>query len=154
MRITYLFSRRIVLLLLLLVIAIVGYIALRPHPQVTPKSYFAPVTAEERNQVREKSLASLGEAIQHYRKSHDSYPFVVPKTETAICNGSSIHCKQVKLVDVNQVLVDGMIQSIPSDPSGGKGQYNSGFSINRYPDGSILLFAPRTENITILSYKL
>jgi hypothetical protein len=118
------------------------------------KLTLAPATPAERNEFRKKSLDSLAIAIRTSLKEHGQYPFIIPKTETGICSGSSVHCKQVKLLDMNQLLADGMIAAIPHDPVGGTGQYNSGYSLKKDVDGSIVLLAPRTEHMPPISVKL
>lgn len=147
-------KRSLLVLMMLLVSAIFAYVMLRPHPKEYSKLALAPSTPAERNQFRKKSLDSLAEAIRSSYKLHEQYPFKIPKNETGICSGSSIHCKQVKLLDISQILSDGLIAAIPQDPVGGTGQYNSGYSLKKDIDGSILLLAPRTEGGLPLSVKL
>lgn len=146
--------RRFVVLMILLIGSISAYIILRPHPKEDSTLYLAPSTPAERNEFRKKSLDSLAVAIRDSYKLHGQYPFKIPKTETSICSGSSVHCKQVKLLDLNQILSDGLIAAIPHDPVGGTGQYNSGYSLKKDIDGSIILLAPRTENSTPLFVRL
>lgn len=146
--------RRFVVLMILLVGSILAYIILRPHPKEDLTLNLAPATPAERNEFRKKSLDSLAVAIRSSYKLHGQYPFKIPKTETGICSGSSVHCKQVKLLDLSQILSDGLIAAIPHDPVGGTGQYNSGYSLKKDIDGSIILLAPRTENSTPLFVRL
>lgn len=146
--------RQLLLLILLVAVGFVVYIRSRPQQEVSSPLTIQPTTPADRDMARKKSLTSLSVALTASYKLHGKYPLNLPKTETAICNGSSVHCKQVKLVDLNLLLSDGLIPSIPSDPIGGSGQYNSGFSIRGESDGSILLLAPRTEGPTTISVKL
>ncbi len=147
-------KRRFAVVIFVIVGSVATYIQFRPHPKQDSKLSLAPATPAERNEFRKKSLTSLAEAIQSSYKVHGKYPFSIPKTETDISSGSSIHCKQVKLLDLNQVLADGMIAAIPHDPVGGSGQYNSGYSLRKEIDGTIVLLAPRTENAVVISVKL
>ena len=127
---------------------------LRLHPKEYSKLTLAPATPAERNEFRKKSLDSLAIAIRSSYKLHEKYPFNIPKIETGICSGSSVHCKEVKLIDISQILSDGLIAAIPNDPIGGSGQYNSGYSLRKDSDGAIVLLAPRTEQTAEISIKL
>lgn len=146
--------RKLVCLIVLIGIAVSLYLGTRPPKEITSPLTIQPTTPVARDAARKKALTSLAEAITSSYKLHGNYPFANPKTETAICNGSSFHCKQVKLLDLNQVLSDGLLPAIPNDPIGGRGQYNSGFTLRHDLDGSTYLLAPRTENGSILSIKL
>ena len=147
-------NRRFVVLIILFVSLSSAYFVLRPHKKENLKLNLAPATPAERNAFRKQSLDSLAEAIRSSYKLHGQYPFIIPKSETGICSGSSVHCKQVRLLDINQILSDGSIAAIPHDPVGGTGQYNSGYSLRKDADGTIVLLAPRTEGATVLSIKL
>ncbi|MEO7617515.1 MAG: hypothetical protein ABIS59_01590 [Candidatus Saccharibacteria bacterium] len=145
---------KLILLLILIGIGFGVYLQTRPVKEATSPLTIQPATPATRDAARKKSLTSLAEAISNSYKLHGKYPFTNPKVETGICNASSLHCKQVKLIDINQVISDGFLAAIPNDPIGGRGQYNSGFSIRHDIDGSTYLLAPRTENGSILSVKL
>jgi hypothetical protein len=146
--------RKLVFLLILVGIGIGIYAHTHSKKEVSSPLTIQPTTPVMRDAVRKKALTSLAEAINSSYKLHGKYPFTNPKTETGICNGSTIHCRQVKLIDLNQVLSDGFLPSIPNDPIGGRGQYNSGFSLRHDIDGSTYLLAPRTEGGSVLSVKL
>jgi hypothetical protein len=136
-------------------LAIWAYSMNRAQDTASSKITAQAVTPKERDELRKKSLEALATAIRSSTGAHNGvYPFVVPRVETGICAGSSAHCKQAKLVDLSQVLSDGYIAAIPSDPSGGRGQYSSGYTLRRNPDGSIVLLAPRTELGPVISVKL
>ena len=146
--------RKLILVVLVVAVGFVVYWRLRPVAVKTSPLSILPTTPVERDAVREKRLITLREAIDQSSKLHGAYPFVIPKVETGICNGSSVHCKQMKLLDLNVLVSDGFLTAIPNDPSGGKGQYNSGYALRRDSDGSLLLLAPRSEGPTVLSLKL
>ncbi len=146
--------RRFVALMVLISSSILAYILFRPHHKEFSNINFAPTTPAERNEFRKKSLDSLAVAIRSSYKIHGQYPFKIPRIETAICSGSSVHCREVKLLDINQILSDGLIEAIPHDPVGGSGQYNSGYSLKKDIDDSIVLLAPRTEGTAPLAVKL
>ncbi len=147
-------SRRFIVLSILFVSAIMVYLVFRPHAKEYSTLTLAPATPAERNEFRKKSLDSLAVAFRESYKLHGKYPFKVPRTETGICSGSSIHCSQVKLIDISQILSDGLIEAIPEDPVGGTGQYNTGYSLKKDVDGTIILQAPRTEGPEVIFVKL
>lgn len=130
------------------------YLRFMPSKDTTQQVSIQAVTPATRDDVRKKNLAVLATAMKKIYVAYGRYPFVVPKQETPICNGASTKCKQVKFFDANILVSDGLISFIPSDPSGGKGQYNSGFSIQQDNNGSITLLAPRTEGNESISIKL
>lgn len=109
-----------------------------------------PNTPAERDDARKKSLEAIAAAIRTSTTMNKGrYPFLVPRTETAICSATTATCRKAKLLDLNQLVSDGTITTIPSDPNGGRGQYSTGFSLRREPDGVIVLLAPRAETRAI-----
>lgn len=146
--------RKLFFLSALIILGIAVYLRSRPPEAISSPLTIQPATPADRDEARKKYLLILQGALEKSFKSHGSYPFLIPKTEIAICNGSSLHCKQSKLLDINSLISDGILASIPSDPSGGRGQYNSGFTIRRDPDGAIFLLAPRTEGPVEIIIKL
>jgi len=149
-------SKRLKLAFLIVLIGfgIAVYFHFKTQKLVDAPATIQPVTPAARDAARKKYITSIAEAIDKSYKLHGKYPFAVPKTETAICSSSSVHCKQVKLIDLNSLVQDGFLETIPSDPKGGRGQYNSGYSLRHDPDGSMLVLAPRTESQAVLSVKL
>lgn len=146
--------RKLFLLAFLLLAGIVIYFRSRPPEVVSSPQTIQPTTPGDRDEARKKYLLLLRDALDTSIKKHGSYPFSIPKSEIAICNGSSPHCKQYRLLDMNSLISDGILASIPSDPSGGRGQYNSGFTLRRDPDGTLYLQAPRTEGPMEIRQKL
>lgn len=141
----------------IIAVSIVAGIVLisQPKHETSNVATVQPTTPEARDKARQRALEALAEAIRASTRLHAGiYPFVVPKVETGICSASSVSCKKAKLVDLSQVISDGVIASIPNDPNGGSGQYSSGYTLRRNADGSIDLRAPRTEGAEPISVRL
>lgn len=147
--------RRIFLFLGVALVAGGGfYFQSAKEKDVTLPANLQATTPEARDTLRKKYMTSLASALKQSYSTYGRYPFVVPKKETPICSGASVKCKQVRFLDANILVSDGLIPAIPTDPSGGKGQYNSGFSIRQNADGTISIIAPRTEGSEVLSVTL
>jgi hypothetical protein len=128
--------------------AILGFTMILTHTGPGLKKPIPPSSPESRNEQRRLALTDLSKAIQAYMNDHGKLPIKLPDTETGICSAYGPNCESVKLIDLNFLVArtKPYIYHISSDPRGGYGRWTTGYTIQQYPDGSIRLSAPRSEN--------
>jgi hypothetical protein len=116
----------------------------RTGPGLLPRP--AHSTAQTRNQQRTQMLKDLAAALTQYRHDHHQVPVQFASSNTQICSGSGIACKQLHLVDISFLITGGdYLPTLPLDPSGGDGHGGAGFFIQRQANGNLKLTAPRAE---------
>jgi hypothetical protein len=110
-------------------------------------------TPDSRNQLRTIAIKQLSSAIDAYIADKGSLPIKLSTAPKAICSSISATCAKAKLVDLNFLSATGVyINSIPSDPVGGRAQYSTGFLIAKdATTGKIVVTAPNAELGAVLS---
>ena len=111
-----------------------------------------PSNPENRNIIRREILNQISDALADYIGQHEGkLPIKLPMTDTAICSSFGTNCQAVKLIDLNFLVAGGYIDSLPMDPLGTKGRWNTGYTISQNPDGKIRLAAPNAELDAVIS---
>lgn len=119
-----------------------------------PVASAAPGTPAARNDLRRSELKQLAAAITQYKSQFGSLPAAIPSSPTGICAATGAVCQSAHLVDLMPLASKGILNSLPSDPVGGHVFFSTGYTINRGPNGSLTLNAPRAESGAVISERV
>jgi hypothetical protein len=114
---------------------------------VSPKDAAPVSTPVSRNLERTNTLKSLAAALQRYQSEHQQrLPVRLPSSLTEICISSGEICVNRHLVDLSYLTADAYLESLPTDPVGGRVEYGTGYFIAQSTEGVLYLKAARAED--------
>jgi hypothetical protein len=145
--------RRLKVLAGVAVTAIVGVTVYASVPHTIHTDKPIADTPGARNDVRKTTLKSIAAALNSYTVDKGKLPVTIPTTPTYICNTTATPCKTAHFVDLSFLYTSGQyMTTIPSDPTGGKVKYTTGYQIARdTASGKLVLSAPRAEEGAVIS---